>query len=142
MIRRLIYHIADVNAYFFSTRTRAFNNVWYWIAQVIGAGALGLFLDNTRFSRRTRLFIGWGFTFVLVNAIWGGGVAFVKETSREKKGPSKDIFDHNYTWYLIVCLSFIKYVFSSTLIFLFSYICYMASSTRSGRPTAIIPWAL
>lgn len=109
---------SDMNSYYFNTRTRAFNNMWYWISQVIGAGAFGVFLDNTRFSRRTRLWIGWGSTFVLMNAIWGGGVAFLLKTNRSVKSPHTDIFDHNYTWYLIVCLSIIQ-------IHIHVYICIM-----------------
>lgn len=96
--------LQDVNAYWFSTRTRAFNNMFYWMAQIVGAGLFGFFLDWTRFSRRTRSLTAWVIMFVLVNAIWGGGTAFLMKTHRGKKGPAMDVFDHNYIWYLIVSL--------------------------------------
>lgn len=95
----------DVNAYWFSTRTRAFNNTFYWVSQIIAAALFGAFLDWTRLSRRTRAGAGWLIMFVLVNAIWGGGVAFVKKTDRSHKGPDMDVFDNNYVWYLFVSIS-------------------------------------
>lgn len=91
-----------MNSYYFSTRTRAFNNVWYWVAQMIGAAAIGYFLDYTRISRRRRALIGWVVLFVLVNVIWGGGVVFLKQTHRGVPSPLMDLYDHNYFWYLFL----------------------------------------
>ncbi|BDD59002.1 hypothetical protein MAP00_004237 [Monascus purpureus] len=122
------YQFNDMNSYYFNTRTRAFNNMWYWISQVIGAGAFGLFLDNTRFSRRTRLWIGWGSTFVLMNAIWGGGVAFLLKTNRSVKSPHTDIFDHNYTWYLIL------YMLYGFLDAIWQTYCYYVMGALSNDP--------
>jgi hypothetical protein len=76
--------------------------MFYWVSQIVAAGIFGFFLDWQRFNRRTRSLAAWVIMFVLVNAIWGGGVAFVQKTHRGAKGPAMDVFDHNYTWYLIV----------------------------------------
>jgi hypothetical protein len=49
------------------------NNFLYWTAQIVGSLLIGiLVLDNPRFSRRTRAFLGWAVLFVLVFAthIW------------------------------------------------------------------------
>lgn len=70
--------------------------------QIIAAAAFGAFLDWTRLSRRLRTGVAWAFMFVIVMAVWGGGYVFQLKTSRAWKGPSMDIFDNNYTWYLIV----------------------------------------
>ncbi|KAJ9142389.1 MFS general substrate transporter [Pleurostoma richardsiae] len=100
------YQFNDMNAYWFSTRTRAFNNVFYWISQIIAAASFGAFLDWTRLSRRARAGVAWVLMFVMVNAIWGGGVAFVKKTHRSHKGPNMDIYDKDYTWYLILYMAY------------------------------------
>jgi hypothetical protein len=91
-----------MNSYYFSTRTRAFNNVFYWVAQMIGAAMIGYCLEYTRISRRRRALIGWIVLFVLVNVIWGGGVVFLRETHRGVPSPLMDLYDHNYFWYLFL----------------------------------------
>jgi len=100
------YQFNDVNAYYFSTRTRAFNNLFYWISQILAALLLGWFLDWTRYGRRTRALIGWVVMFVLVNAVWGGGAAFLQKTHRGIPGPEMDLFDHNYFWYLLLYMCY------------------------------------
>ncbi len=116
----LSFHLtsSDMNSYYFSTRTRAFNNVFYWVAQMIGAALIGYFLDYSRISRRRRALIGWVIMFVLVNAIWGGGVAFVKKTHRGVASPLMDIFDRDYFWYLFL---YMWYGFLDALWQSFSY---------------------
>ncbi|RJE21911.1 DUF895 domain membrane protein [Aspergillus sclerotialis] len=109
--------------------------MWYWISQVVGAGLFGLFLDNTRFTRRTRLWIGWGFTFVILNAIWGGGVAFLLKTDRAKKSPEADIFDHNYTWYLIL------YMFYGFLDAIWQTYCYYVMGALTNDPEKLAFYA-
>jgi hypothetical protein len=90
------YQFNDMNAYYFNIRTRAFSNFFYWLAQIFGSLMFGTFLDWARFSRRTRGLAGWAVLFVLVNAIWGGGLAFVLQTNRNAPSPKQDIFDPGY----------------------------------------------
>ena len=94
--------LIDVNAYWFSTRTRAFNSIWYWLTQIITAAAFGALLDWTRFSRRHRAFMGWGILFAAVMAVYGGGYEFLKKTDRSVPGPRMDLFDSGYIWHLFV----------------------------------------
>ena len=58
--------------------------------------AFGTFLDWSRFNRRTRGIAGWVVLFVLVNAIWGGGLAFERQTGRDIASPKQDLFDPGY----------------------------------------------
>jgi hypothetical protein len=66
------------------------------LAQIFGALMFGTFLDWSRWSRRTRGIAGWVVLFVLVNVIWGGGLAFERKTNRNIPSPRQDIFDSGY----------------------------------------------
>jgi hypothetical protein len=57
------------NLYMFNTRSRSFTDLWYWLAQIIGALFFGWFLDNKRMSRRNRAIAGWVLLFLIVNAV-------------------------------------------------------------------------
>ncbi|KAI5925888.1 MFS general substrate transporter [Camillea tinctor] len=100
------YQFNDVNSYFFSTRTRAFNNLWYWITQILGAACFGAFLDWQRINRRTRTLMGWMFLFSMVMVIWGGGFVFLRQTDRNIPSPEMDVFDNNYIWYLFLYMAY------------------------------------
>ncbi|GAO49101.1 MFS general substrate transporter [Saitoella complicata NRRL Y-17804] len=76
------YQFNDYNGYFFNIRTRSLNSLMYWLMQIVGAGFFGYFLDMHQFSRRTRAISGWILVFVLVNVIWGGGLAMLFQTHR------------------------------------------------------------
>jgi hypothetical protein len=56
----------------------------------------GTFLDWSRLSRRRRGLAGWIVLFILVNAIWAGGLAFERKTCRDCPSPKQDIFDPGY----------------------------------------------
>jgi hypothetical protein len=96
-----------MNGYYFNIRTRAFNNLFYWydinqsyltnrLAQIFGSLGFGMFLDWQRFSRRTRSIAGWVVLFIIVNAIWGGGLAFERLTCRDCPSPRQDVYDPGY----------------------------------------------
>lgn len=72
------------NLFLFTVRGRAFNNLWYWLAQIFGSIAFGFILDSKRMTRRTRALVGWGLLFVIVNVIWGGGAKVVTQYSNER----------------------------------------------------------
>lgn len=68
------YQQNGFNLYLFNLRGRAFNNIWYWLSQILGAIVFGFILDNAKLgSRKTRAWLGWGILFVIVNVIWGSG---------------------------------------------------------------------
>ncbi|KAH9995362.1 MFS general substrate transporter [Xylariaceae sp. FL0662B] len=129
------YQFNDVNAYFFSTRTRAFNNIWYWVAQIIGAAALGAFLDWKRFCRRTRTLMGWAILFTFVMVVWGGGFVFLKQTNRGSPSPNMDIFDNDYIWYLIM------YMAHGLLDSLWQVLCYYTMGAMSNDPRKVAYYA-
>jgi hypothetical protein len=70
------YQSNDYNGYFFNLRTRAFGSLWFDFGQFFMAVVMGILLDLKVIcnSRRRRDFIGWGFLFVLLNAVFIGGV--------------------------------------------------------------------
>lgn len=70
------YQSNDFNGYFFDLRTRAFGSLWFDFGQFFMAVAMGVLLDLKLLgeSRRRRAFIGWTFLFVLLNAVFIGGV--------------------------------------------------------------------
>ncbi|KAJ2810249.1 hypothetical protein H4S07_002774, partial [Coemansia furcata] len=61
-----------INGSIFNIRTRGFNNIFYWGAQMIGAYALSFLLDSQRMTRRTRGMIALGLVAVFFNVVWGG----------------------------------------------------------------------
>jgi MFS family permease len=94
------YHFNEVNAGYFNTRTRALNNVIYYIMQIVGAFVFGYALDNSSFRRTMRAKAAWVALFVLTMAIWGGGYSFQKTFNRtmaaDEDRPKKDWKDPGY----------------------------------------------
>ncbi|KAM5469101.1 hypothetical protein MauCBS54593_004453 [Microsporum audouinii] len=76
------YQFNEVNLAKFNIRTRALNNVLYWLSQMAGAFVFGYFLDFYRIRRsiRARYVLAW--LFALTMAIWGGGWAFQRSYDR------------------------------------------------------------
>ncbi|KAJ2004939.1 hypothetical protein GGI04_002420 [Coemansia thaxteri] len=66
------YQFGPVNGSIFNIRTRGFNNIFYWGAQMVGAYALSFLLDNAGMSRRKRGMIAFGLVAVFFNVVWGG----------------------------------------------------------------------
>lgn len=69
------YQFNNVNGELFNLRTRGFNNVFYWGAQMLGSVGIGYLLDFSFESRRKRGFLGVVVVGLLGTAIWGGGLA-------------------------------------------------------------------
>lgn len=87
------YQFNCVNLPRFNTRTRALNNVLYWLMQIAGAWIFGSALDMARFKRTTRAKGAWVALLALTFAIWGGGYAFqVRYTRASAK------LGHLYDW--------------------------------------------
>jgi len=76
------YQFNDFNAAKFNIRTRALNNVLYYVSQIIGAYIFGYALDIKSVRRSVRAKVVWGALFVLTFAIWGGGYAWGKKYTR------------------------------------------------------------
>lgn len=77
------YQSNDFNGYFFNLRTRAFASLWFDFGQFLMAVAVGFLLDwKVVGSRRRRAFVGWTFLFVLLNAVFIGGVFPMRPSTR------------------------------------------------------------
>lgn len=78
------YQNNGMNGAHFNVRTRALNNLLYWLAQIIGALVVGYALDLNKVRRSVRAKASLVVLFVLTFVIWGGGYAWQKEqVSRE-----------------------------------------------------------
>jgi MFS family permease len=69
------YQFNNVNGELFNLRTRGFNNVFYWGAQMLGSVGIGYIMDFSFQSRIMRGFVGISVVAVLGTAIWVGGLA-------------------------------------------------------------------
>lgn len=69
------YQFNHVNKPQFNLRTRGFNNVFYWGAQMVGSVGIGYVMDFSFRSRRKRGVVGIGVVALLASAIWGGALA-------------------------------------------------------------------
>ncbi|KAH1904025.1 hypothetical protein KXW02_007901 [Aspergillus fumigatus] len=82
-----VYQQNSVNGAHFGTRTKALNNLLYFLAQILAAVIWGYLLDIKRVRRSVRAKITWVVLFVLTFAIWGGGYAYEKTYTRESVNP-------------------------------------------------------
>ena len=76
------YQFNGFNGARFNIRTRALNNVLYWISQIIGAYVFGYALDIQQLRRSTRAKALWIALLTITMAIWGGGYAWQKRYNR------------------------------------------------------------
>jgi hypothetical protein len=76
------YQFNDVNLAQFNIRTRALNNVLYWLSQIAGAWTFGYALDLKCMSRSGRAKVVMAVLFSITMGIWGGGYAFQKRYTR------------------------------------------------------------
>ena len=75
------YQFQDVNLAKFNVRTRALNEVLYWMSQIFGAYIFGYALDiKARRTLRAKALLV--VLFVVTMAVWGGGYAFQKNYTR------------------------------------------------------------
>lgn len=77
------YQFNDFNAGRFNIRTRSLNSLLYWLAQMFGAVIFGFLLDLKYFRRSVRAKIAFVVLFLVGMAIWGGGLKFQLEFTRE-----------------------------------------------------------
>ncbi|KAG2187369.1 hypothetical protein INT44_005055 [Umbelopsis vinacea] len=69
---------------YFNLRTRAFNNLFYWMFQIFGAGLFGFLLDwKVLGNRKRRAFIGNTITLVIMSALWIGCIFVQQKYTRE-----------------------------------------------------------
>lgn len=87
------YQSNDYNSYFFDLRTRAFGSLWFDFGQFVMAVIMGTMLDWKAIgNRRRRAFVGWAVLFVLLNAVFIGGV-FPARSSHRGETPAGGLID-------------------------------------------------
>ncbi|XAR52126.1 hypothetical protein NMG60_11020035 [Bertholletia excelsa] len=84
------YQFNCVNAVMFNLRTRGFNNVFYWGAQMIGSVAIGYVMDYSFQEQEERGLVGIGVVALLGTGIWAGGLVNQQRYSREDKPEKLD----------------------------------------------------
>ncbi|KAL9225108.1 hypothetical protein vseg_001069 [Gypsophila vaccaria] len=87
------YQFNNVNGELFNLRTRGFNNVFYWGAQMLGSVGIGYLMDFSFRSRRKRGFLGIIVVGLLGTVIWGGGLANQLRYSRNHVPEKLDFKD-------------------------------------------------
>ncbi|KAK3070954.1 hypothetical protein LTS18_014966 [Coniosporium uncinatum] len=87
------YHFNGVNLGYFDTRTRALNNVLYYLMQIVAAYVFGYALDIQSIRRTRRAAGAWIVLFVLTMIIWGGGYEFQKGYTRAQTSAGSDTPD-------------------------------------------------
>lgn len=76
------YHFTEINGAYFNLRTRALNNVCYYVFQIIGAYVFGFALDYKGLRRTMRAKIALAALFALVMVVYGCGYKFQKTYDR------------------------------------------------------------
>ncbi|CAG8500031.1 2755_t:CDS:2, partial [Scutellospora calospora] len=102
------YQFNDINAFYFNIRTRAFNSLWYWTAQIIGAALFGKFLDFPKLGRRNRGILGLAIIAVILTGIWMGGLFFQLTYKREDKDTivHMDLYDSGYLSRIVLYIAY------------------------------------
>ncbi|CAK4031337.1 UNC93 [Lecanosticta acicola] len=131
------YQFNDVNLYF-NVRTRALNDVLYWLAQIFGAIIFGYGLDSTKLRRTSRAIIAWFALLALTFGVWGGGYVFQRGYTRndiDKNGHVGGGGDWNDDGYVGPMFLYIFYGFYDaawqTCVYWF-----MGALTNNGRKLA------
>ncbi|XP_052174851.1 UNC93-like protein 1 [Diospyros lotus] len=87
------YQFNNVNGVMFNLRTRGFNNVFYWGAQMLGSVMVGYIMDFSFSSKRVRGLVGIGVVGLLGTVIWAGGLANQRSYSRDDEPDKLDFKD-------------------------------------------------
>ncbi|KAF9319591.1 hypothetical protein BG003_008698 [Podila horticola] len=96
------YQFNDFNGFNFNIRTRALNSILFWVAQIIGALAIGYLLDRIPMKRPKRAMLGLLVIALLFMATWVAALMVQLEHNWERRPPPPNKlidFEHggNYT---------------------------------------------
>ncbi|KAA8571415.1 hypothetical protein EYC84_001418 [Monilinia fructicola] len=132
------YQFNGVNGAHFNTRTRALNNILYWLAQILGAFLSGYSLDVQRYTRATRARAGLIVLLLLTFAIWGAGYAWqmtVPDRNITGKPNYQDKMDWKDEGYPQGLAMYVAYGFYDA-VWQLSVYWFMGALSNSGRKTA------
>ncbi|KAI2043719.1 hypothetical protein LOZ12_003772 [Ophidiomyces ophidiicola] len=129
------YQFNAVNLPKFNIRTRALNNVLYWLFQMVGAFVFGYLLDIKSLRRTLRARAGLVLLFALTMGVWGGGWAFQKGYDRKDITESTHRIDWEDRGYVGPMFLYLFYGFYDAA---FQTCCYwfMGSLTNNSRKLA------
>ncbi|KAF8641532.1 hypothetical protein AX16_009909 [Volvariella volvacea WC 439] len=123
------------NGAIFNIRARSLNNFVYWTSQIVGAFAIGLLLDQDRFSRRFRAFSGWFVLFAMtfVVHIWAYFYQrqYTRETYADPNTPRIDISDAGYAGRIFL------YIFCGLLDAMWQTTAYWLMGAMSNDPAKL-----
>ncbi|KAI9341765.1 major facilitator superfamily domain-containing protein [Zopfochytrium polystomum] len=131
------YQFNAINGSYFNTRTRALNNIAYWTAQIVGAGALGWLLDleiggKPAAPRPTRARWAWAGMLAFTMVLWGGGWSFQSGFDRDTAIVAADWMSSGYGGPLVLYILYGVYDAAwQTFVYWL-----MGSLTNSGRKLA------
>ncbi|KAI6713222.1 DUF895 domain membrane protein [Marssonina coronariae] len=133
------YQQNGINGVHFDTRTKALNNLLYYLAQIIGAMFMGYCLDYHRVARSLRAKCSLILLFVMTMVIWGGGYAWQKKYDRadvdQKLNPAFVPTDWTSNDYVGPMFLYMFYGFYDSL-WQASVYWYMGALSNSGRRSA------
>lgn len=81
-------------AFLFNGRTRALVALLTGLGSILGSILIGVVTDILPFNRRKRAYVGCIVVFIIMCAVWGGGIAFQLKFNRG----SKEIFGEPLHW--------------------------------------------
>lgn len=84
------YQNNGMNGAHFNTRTRALNNLLYWLAQIVGAVINGYCLDFHSIRRSVRAKIAFAVLVTLTFVIWGAGWDWQRQQVSREVASAKD----------------------------------------------------
>jgi hypothetical protein len=106
------YQFNDVNLAKFNIRTRALNNLLYWICQIFGAFVFGYALDLQAVRRTVRAKVALAVLLLLTGGVWTGGYYFQVTYTREEVSKSSFIkLDFKHKGYVGPMFLFMAYGF-------------------------------
>ncbi|KAF4507079.1 hypothetical protein G6O67_005754 [Ophiocordyceps sinensis] len=128
-----------MNAAHFNTRTRALNNLLYWLAQIFGAVLMGYCLDIHTIRRSVRAKITFGFLTSLTFIIWGAGWHWEKQQAPREvaEAPGYDHVDWTEGGTRFVGPMFLYFFYGFfDAVWQTSIYWFMGSLSNSGRKAA------
>ncbi|KAJ1917115.1 hypothetical protein H4219_003376 [Mycoemilia scoparia] len=85
------YQFSVYNGKLFTTRTRGFNNMWYWCSEIIASLCFGALLDTKSMSRKKRGIVSLSIVAVLWNLCWILTYRIQRHYSADKEYPGGQI---------------------------------------------------
>ena len=92
------YQNNGMNGAHFNVRTRALNNLLYWLAQIIGAFIFGYALDLGKVRRSVRARVSLFTLFTLTFVVWGGGYDWQRQQVSRKISSQKSYEKEKVDW--------------------------------------------